>query len=114
MQERVGKYVHELFSDIPESKELCDLKEEVCANLHERIMEYMSNGGTEEDAFQKAVAELGDVSELASSMKKGANEKTAESIEIAKPLKKHIFFYVIVTALCLFGILSLAFSITWS
>lgn len=107
MNERVKKYIDDLFSDIADSKQLQELKEEVCSNLSERITESTARGLSDEEAFKAAIAELGDVSELADSMRKVSNTGIQESIFYSKPLdKKHVFGYVGASAIILFGILT--------
>ncbi len=106
MNEKVRKYVDSLFSDIPDSKQLRELKEEVCANLVERISDSLAQGTSGDDAFTQAIAELGDVSELAESMRKVSNTRFEESIFSQQPLdRKHVIGYVAASAIILFGIL---------
>ncbi len=80
MKERVKRYIDSLFEDIPDSRQLRELKEEVCANLLERITDSIARGLSEEDAFKSAAAELGDVTELADTMRKAARSMSQSSI----------------------------------
>ena len=63
MKERV--YIDRLFADYENSPEIKDFKEEVLSNLNERIKELMTNGLNEDEAFDKASLELGDITAIA-------------------------------------------------
>jgi len=63
MKEKV--YVDRLFADYEDTPEIRDFKEEIAGNLKERVRELMSKGLSEEEAFEKATAELGDISAIA-------------------------------------------------
>lgn len=107
MDGKVKSYVDSLFADIPDSKQLRELKEEVCTNLLERISDSLGKGNSEEQSFRQAIAELGDVGELAESMRRLSRERIEENLLSSKPLdKKHVLGYVTASAIMLFGILS--------
>lgn len=61
----VRDYVDNLFRDYQDSADMADFKEEVCCNLQERIDYLIKKGVAKEEAFKKATAELGDISEAA-------------------------------------------------
>ncbi|MCL2148802.1 MAG: permease prefix domain 1-containing protein [Methanomassiliicoccaceae archaeon] len=63
MREKV--YVDRLFADYEDTPEIRDFKEEIVGNLKERIRELMSKGLDEDRAFDKAAAELGDITAIA-------------------------------------------------
>jgi len=63
MKEKV--YVDRLFADYEDTPEIRDFKEEIAGNLRERIKELVSKGLDEENAFDKATAELGDITAIA-------------------------------------------------
>jgi hypothetical protein len=58
-------YVDSLFSGYEENAELKDFKEELLSNLDEKIANLMQKNMNEEEAYQKAVSELGDISAVA-------------------------------------------------
>jgi hypothetical protein len=58
-------FVDRLFSAYEETPELRDFKEELLSNLEARIASLASRGLDEKGAFEKAAAELGDLSALA-------------------------------------------------
>jgi hypothetical protein len=106
MKNRIRNYVDNLFSDIYETKQLNELKEEVSANLLEKINDLVANGSNQEEAFQKAIAELGDVSELVESMKKDEIKEVYNMFKEEPMDKKHVMGYLIATAIILFGIMA--------
>ena len=63
MREKV--YVDRLFADYEDTLEIRDFKEEIAGNLRERIQELIEKGLDEENAFDKATAELGDITAIA-------------------------------------------------
>jgi hypothetical protein len=107
MKEKIRKYVDSLFSDIYDTKQLRELKEEVSANLMEKINDYIVGGSSEEKAFSKATLELGDMSELINSLKKVSMEKLEGNMMNDLGLdKKHIIGYLITTIFLLFGLMT--------
>ena len=107
MKARVKKYVDNIFSDIHDTKQLQELKEEVSANLLEKVNDYIENGNNEDDAFKKAISSIGDMSELVENLKKASYIKTQENnFETPALDKKHVIGYVIASAILLFGIMS--------
>jgi len=73
----IREYVDGLFANHQDSADMADFKEEICGNLQERIDYMIKKGATEEEAFKKATAELGDISEIADQI---GNEKRKEVI----------------------------------
>lgn len=59
------KYVESLFSGYEQTDTLTDFKEELESNLNDRIDSLEKKGLNEQEAYDKATAELGDVSALA-------------------------------------------------
>jgi hypothetical protein len=59
------QFVDELFSEYEETAELRDFKEELLSNLEARIASLTAKGLEPRGAFEKAAAELGDISALA-------------------------------------------------
>lgn len=60
-----GKYIDSLFSEYQETSALTDFKEELKSFLDERIKTLVKSGIDENDAFEKATNELGDMSAVA-------------------------------------------------
>ncbi|MDR2570893.1 MAG: permease prefix domain 1-containing protein [Oscillospiraceae bacterium] len=63
MKEKV--YVDRLFAGYEDTPEIIDFKEEITVNLTERIRELISKGLGEEQAFDRATTELGDITAIA-------------------------------------------------
>lgn len=82
MKDKIKKYVDNLFLDIYDTKQLGELKEEISANLLEKINDLVANGNSEEEAFKKAVSSLGDMDELVENLKKASMEKFEEDIHM--------------------------------
>jgi hypothetical protein len=61
-------YVQSLFKDYEETPELKDFIEELQSNLEDRIASLVKKGLSEDEAFAKATAELGDIGALADQM----------------------------------------------
>ena len=65
---RIKNYVEGLFVDIPDSTEKESIISELIMNLEEKVQDLMDQGKAEEDAVNKALVDLGDVSEIKSSL----------------------------------------------
>ena len=104
MKDRIKKYVDSLFLDIYETKQLQELKEEISANLLERINDLVDSGSSVDEAFKKAVSNLGDMNELVENLKDASNDKFQGNMPKEVPLdKKHIIAYMVAAAILLFG-----------
>jgi len=107
MKGKIKEYVDSLFSDIYETKQLKELKEEVSVNLMEKINDYTANGESKESAFEKAKEELGDMSELIESLKKVSSEKKEDNGMNNLGLdRKHILGYLTASTILLFGLMT--------
>ena len=69
MENKVKKYIDNVFSQVEPSQQLFDLKEELSTNLKEKIADYKMRGMTDEQAFKEAVVSLGDLSGLVDDMR---------------------------------------------
>ncbi len=65
---RINDYVAGMFADIPDSPEKDSIVQELVMNLEEKVADLMEQGKSEEDAVNKALVDLGDVSEIKNSM----------------------------------------------
>lgn len=93
-----------LFADIYDTKQLSELKEEISANLLEKINDLRASGMKEDEAFNEAVSSLGNMDELVENLKKASKEKFEDDFFNTTPLdKKHIIAYIVATAALLFG-----------
>lgn len=106
MKEKVEKYIDDLFIDIYETRQLLELKEEIGSNLLEKIKDFINDGYSENEAFNKATSDLGDMSELVEGLKKASEQKMYENMYKRQLLdKKHIIGYIVASAILLSGIM---------
>lgn len=64
MDERIRKYIDELFADTPKTRKAMEWKEEVVVNTIDKYHDLISEGYNEEDAWQMVINSIGDVTEL--------------------------------------------------
>ncbi|GHU64340.1 hypothetical protein FACS189447_00940 [Spirochaetia bacterium] len=103
------EYVASLFADYEETTELAEFKEELQTNLDDRIKSLVQKDMNEQDAFNKATTELGDISALADelSLKKRREVFEDAYLGIRKYMKsRRVAAYVLAGASVLFGIVS--------
>jgi len=103
------EYVQSLFSDYEETENLKDFMEELQSNLDARIASLVQKGLAEQDAFDKACAELGDISVLAKELSLKKRREVFEEVymDIRKYMTtKRVAAYVIFGFVALFGIIS--------
>ncbi len=115
MKEQV--YIDRLFEGYENTPELQDFKEEIAVNLQERIKGLQAKGMSEEDAFEKATAELGDVTEVADELSRQKRNEVIGKMYMysqkTKIGKIHALGYVLCAGAILFGIIAaaIAFSV---
>lgn len=101
-------YIAELFQNYEDTPELRDFKEEITINLQERIKDLISKGLTEEGAFDKAVAELGDITDIADQISKQKRNEIINKMYMknkTQVTKKQAIGYVISGGVFLFGLI---------
>lgn len=64
MNEHIQEYVRGLFEDAPRTKKAMELQEEIAANLNDKYNDLVASGMAPNDAYNAAVAGVGDVSEM--------------------------------------------------
>ncbi len=108
IDDKVREYVDDLFSDVGESQQLFDLKEELIINMEEKIADYQSKSMDEEQAFKEAVISMGDLSGLIDDMREIGKDKARQ--EIYTSMKQRISTAGIISGvlLILFGIFTSA------
>lgn len=72
MREKLINYIDTLFADASATKENLELKEEIMHNTLQRYDDFISEGKSEETAFNLTVAGIGDVTELLAQMRRNA------------------------------------------
>jgi hypothetical protein len=73
---KIREHVEEMFRDVPESEEKRSLLNEMIADAEEKAADLIAAGKDEEDAVNKALVELGDLSEIKLNLM-GVSPKTA-------------------------------------
>ena len=104
MNERVKKYLDELFEDAPKTRKAMELKEEMLQNSMEKYQDLLSDGWTEEDAYKNEIGSIGDVTELFEDLE----EKNLLNLSEADRKKKAILTSVAVGLYILAGVVLLA------
>lgn len=64
MNKKITSYIDGLFADVPFSKKAQDLREELLSTLNDHFEAHIVEGEPEDEAFQKAIGELGNTDEL--------------------------------------------------
>ena len=64
MEDKLRRYVDDLFAETAQTKKAVELKEEMIQNLHDKYNDLISDGKTEEAAYNIAIAGIGDISDL--------------------------------------------------
>ena len=83
MIDKLREYVDGLFKDAPQTKQTVEIKEEILQNTIDRYNDILSEGKSEQAAYNIAVAGIGDVDMLISSLMapKSMSGYTREEIE---------------------------------
>ncbi len=77
MNEKLRRYIDDLFASAPSTMRAVELKEELYQNLTDKYNDLIAEGKSEESAFNVAIASIGDVDSLISGLsgeKPAANE----------------------------------------
>lgn len=88
MNDKLRKYIDNLFVDAPETRKTVELKEEILQNITDKYYDLLSEGKTEEAAYNIAIASVGDVNELIENLKRGNTKMTNHSQEELENARK--------------------------
>ena len=88
MNDKLRKHIDGLFSETIPTKKAVELKEEMIQNLEDRYKELISEGKTEEAAYNIAIAGIGDVSGLLEELGKSENATAWMAVEHEKARHK--------------------------
>ena len=108
MSKDVENYVNSLFKDYEQTSALQEFKEEIMSNLYARIDDLEKNGSNKQDAFTKAISELGDITSIADELSRQKRNEIINKMYVHQQTKvgfKHAIGYVVSASLLLFGIL---------
>lgn len=61
MNEKIRKEVNNLFEDMPNTKRVNDLKDEIISNSEDKYEDLIKQGKTQEEALKTVINEIGDV-----------------------------------------------------
>lgn len=101
---KIARYIDDLFRDVGPSRELLDLKEELAANLRDKVADLQARGIDEEQAFREAVISMGDLSGLVDDMRRLGREQAREAVYITKNNRLSALGIVAGVLLMLFGL----------
>jgi hypothetical protein len=108
---KTNDYVQSLFTDYEETPELKDFMEELQSNLEDRIASLVKKGLSENEAFTKATAELGDIGVLAGQMSLKRRQEVYQDayLGIRRYMKApRVIAYVFFGAVLVFGFITAA------
>lgn len=88
MNDRLRKYIDILFEEAPQTKKTVELKEEILQNITDKYNDLLSEGKTEEAAYNIAVASVGEVGDLIESLKRGSDNRINPSYEETERIQK--------------------------
>ena len=71
MYKELREYIDNLFMDAPQTKKTVEVKEEILQNLSDKYNDLVSEGKSEDAAFNISVASVGDIGELIEDLKGG-------------------------------------------
>lgn len=104
----IKSYVDSLFKNYEQTPALQEFKEEIMSNLHARIDDLKAGGMDEDEAFKKAVSELGDITSIADEISKQKRNELLHQMYVDRQTKigvKHAIGYVVSGFVLLFGVL---------
>lgn len=64
MREQLGSYIDKIFASAPQTAKVKEMKEELLADLYAKYDDLISQGRSEEEAYNIAVGGVGDINEL--------------------------------------------------
>jgi hypothetical protein len=107
---KTNDYVQSLFKDYEETPELGDFMEELQSNLEDRIASLVKKGLSENEAFAKAAAELGDIGVLADQMSLKRRQEVYQDAYLGRRYMNapRVIAYVFFGAVLAFGFITAA------
>lgn len=100
MINRIRSYIDHEFGDIPQTKKVKELKEELMGNLVEKYNDYLANGNSKEEAYTATISGIGDISELVENMREADRFSQVATSE----RKKHAAFMSIGVAIYIISV----------
>jgi len=81
MEEKLRSYVDDLFAETTPTRKAVELKEEMIQNLTDKYRDLMTEGKTEEAAYNITIAGIGDISALLAELEKDMANKELTTYE---------------------------------
>lgn len=102
------EYVDKLFDNYADTPDLSDFKLEITANLDDRVTDLQKRGLSPEEAFTKAVSELGNITEIADEISKQKRNEVIDKMYVHQKISltpKRALAYVIAGGILAFGVI---------
>lgn len=87
MIKKLRSYVEQIFDEYPKTKKISELKDELLANLIEKYNDLLSQGKSEEDAYDNVIASIGDINEIINDLNNTGHMNTYDNITRKKNAK---------------------------
>jgi len=107
MEDKLRRYVDSLFEETTPTRKSVELKEEMIQNLNDKYQDLISDGKTNEAAYNIAVAGIGDISELLNELETDRTQQTYRKEEIETYSKKSALLTAIAVMMYILSPLSL-------
>ncbi|MCL2227127.1 MAG: permease prefix domain 1-containing protein [Oscillospiraceae bacterium] len=95
MEDKIRRHVDELFAETAPTKKAIELKEEMIQNLNDKYNDLVSEGKTQEAAYNIVVAGIGDISALLSEVQEDAASAAPGLFETEYDRRKSAMFTAI-------------------
>ncbi|MDR2599470.1 MAG: permease prefix domain 1-containing protein [Oscillospiraceae bacterium] len=105
MQDNFRRYIDGLFAETTPTKKSVELKEEMIQNLHDKYNDLISDGKTEEAAYNIAIAGVGDISSLLAELEKDTEPYVPDIQEYEKARQRSALFTSIAVMMYILSIL---------
>ena len=100
---KIRQHIEEMFQGVPDSEEKQSLLDEMIADAEEKAADLMAEGKTEEDAVNKALVELGDLSEIKLSLMGASPRRSASGGNQRK--NRNNLLYSVIGSLLIVGLM---------
>jgi len=107
MEDKLRRHIDNLFAETTPTKKSVELKEEMIQNLQDKYNDLISEGKTEEAAYNIAVAGIGDISALLGELEKDVVPFSPDIQEMEKARQKSAMFTAIAVVMYILCVLPL-------
>jgi len=101
MEDMIRNYIEDLFADTAPTRKAVELKEEMIQNLNDKYSDLISEGKTQEAAYNIAIAGIGDISALLSELESEAISYEPDLIGTSVSREKSAMLTAIAVMLCI-------------